>query len=160
MATSSVTAHYRGTIAGQLRHIPAMNRGSWFSILGAVAALIMAWLSLPYVYFTLLGVALSVLLLSGYYLVPFAWWTMRRNRWLFEAPVDLEASDEGLQFTTAAGVRKIPWAAVGYVREMKDVFAVMLRSGGGYAIPKSALAGDSLTDFRELAAANVPFRSR
>ncbi len=160
MATSSVTAHYQGTIAGQLRYVPAMNRGSLFSIVGSIAALVMAVLSLPYVYFTVFGIALSVLLLSGYYLVPFAWWTMRRNRWLFEAPVDLEASETGLQFTTAAGVRNIPWEAVGYVREMKDVFAVMLRPGGGYAIPKSALAGDSLGDFRELAASHVPIRGR
>jgi len=44
------------------------------------------------------------------------------------------------------------------VREMKQVFAVMLRSGGGYCIPKSALKGDDLSDFRELAADKVPFR--
>jgi hypothetical protein len=103
-------------------------------------------------------VILSALILSGYYLVPFAWWSMRRNKWLFEAPVDLTATDAGLEIATAAGVRKVPWEVVTQVREMKQVFAVMLRSGGGYCIPKSALKGDDLSDFRELAADKVPFR--
>jgi hypothetical protein len=155
-----IRAHYQGTIAGQLRYVPALNRGSRFSIAFAVAALVLAVLSLPYVYLTVFGIALAALVASGYYLVPFAWWTMRRNRWLYEAPVDLAVSDDGLEFTTAAGVRRVPWGAVSRVRELRDVFAVMLRPTGGYCIPKSALEDDDLSDFRELVAANVPLLER
>jgi hypothetical protein len=155
-----ITAHYQGTIAGQLRYVPALNRGSRFSVAFAIAALVLAVLSLPFIYFTIFGIALAALLASGYYLVPFAWWTMRRNRWFYEAPVDLAVSDDGLEFTAAAGVRRVPWGAVSYVRELRDVFAVMLRPAGAYCIPKSALEGDDLSDFRELVAANVPLRGR
>jgi hypothetical protein len=158
MATIKIQAHYQGTIGGQLRFIPALNRGTPSSLILSAVALVLAILSLPYVYFTIFGVILSILILSGYYLVPFAWWSMRRNRWLFEAPVDLTVTDQGLEVATAAGVRKVPWEVVGQVREMKDVFAVMLRPGGGYCIPKGALEGDDLPDFRELAAGKVPFR--
>jgi len=159
MATETkIQARYQGTIGDQLRHVPALNRGTPSSLLLSGAALVLAILSLPHVYFTIFGVILSALILSGYYLVPFAWWSMRRNKWLFEAPVDLTATDAGLEIATAAGVRKVPWEVVTQVREMKQVFAVMLRSGGGYCIPKSALKGDDLSDFRELAADKVPFR--
>jgi hypothetical protein len=158
MAATTIKAHYQGTIGSQLRYIPKLNRGTPSSLLASGAALVLAILSLPYVYFTLFGVFLSFTILSGYYLIPVAWWSMRRNRWLFEAPVDLTASAGGLEFSTAAGVRKVPWEVVGQVRELKDVFAVMLRPGGGYCIPKSALRGDDLPDFRELAADRVPYR--
>jgi hypothetical protein len=83
---------------------------------------------------------------------------MRRNRWLFDAPIDFTASDQGLELRTPTAVRKIPWKAVGHVREMKDAFALMFRLGGGYCIPKSAFEGDDLSDFRELAADTVPMR--
>lgn len=160
MATSTIRAHYQGTIGGQLRYLPALNRGTPMSLLLSGLALLFAILSLPYVYFTILGVLFSMAILSGYFIIPFAWWSMRRNRWLFEAPVDLTASESGLEFSTAAGVRKVPWEAVSEVRELKDVLAVMLRPGGGYCIPKAALKGDDLTDLRELCAEKVPFRAR
>jgi hypothetical protein len=100
MATQgpTITARYQGTIAGQLRYVPALNRGSKSSILLSLACLVLALLSLPDVFFATLGVVLSVLISSGYYLIPFAWWALRRNRWLFEAPVEMIASYEGLEF--------------------------------------------------------------
>jgi hypothetical protein len=153
-----IQAHYQGTIRDQLRYAPALNRGTPMSLLFSGAALVLAILSLPYVYFTILGLVVSLVILSGYFVVPFAWWSARRNRWLFEAPVDLTATDAGLEIANAAGVRKIPWEVVAHVREMKQVFVVMLRSGGAYCVPKSALEGDDLSDFRELAAEKVPLR--
>jgi hypothetical protein len=158
MAKPKITAHYQGTIGGQLRHVPAMTRRTPSSLALSALSLAMALLFLPYVYLTMVGLALSFAFLSGYYIVPFAWLTMRRNRWLFDAPVDLAASEQGLELHTPTGSRKIPWEAVKHVREMKDVFAVMFRLGGGYCIPKSALKDDDLSDFRELAADKVPMR--
>jgi hypothetical protein len=159
MATETkIQARYQGTIRDQLRYAPALNRGTPMTLLFSGAALALAILSLPYVYFTVFGLILSALILSGYYVVPIAWWSARRNRWLFEAPVDLTATEAGLEIANAAGLRKIPWEVVTQVREMKQAFVVMLRSGGAYCIPKSALQGDDLSDFRELAAENAPFR--
>jgi hypothetical protein len=160
MATQSptITARYQGTIGGQLRYVPVLNRGSKASILLSLACIVLALLSLPDIFFATLGVVLSVLILSGYYLIPFAWWTLRRNRWLFEAPVEMIASREGLEFKTAAGPTEIGWPAVGRGRELRDVFAVMLRTGGGYCIPKSALEGGDLDAFRDLLEEFVPFR--
>ena len=158
MATPKITAHYQGTIGGQLRYVPAMTRRTPSSLALSALSLAMALLFLPYVYLTMVGLALSFAFLSGYYMVPYAWLAMRRNRWLFDAPVDLTASEEGLELRTPTGARKIRWGAVKHVREMKGAFAVMFKLGGGYCIPKSALEGDDLSDFRELAADIVPMR--
>ena len=86
--TPHITGSYQTSMREYLSHVPALNRGTRFSIGFGVLALLLAVLSLPYLVPVAIELALAVALLSGYYAVPFTWLTLRSRREQVEQTVE------------------------------------------------------------------------
>jgi hypothetical protein len=155
-----ITGRYRLTVREQLGMAPALNRGTLFSLASAGIFVVLALLSLATgdPIGASLELAFAAALYSGYYCVPFAWFTLRRHRAAAEAPVDLEADDDGLRFETRATRLEIPWDRVSRIRETPTCFFGMARYPRAFMLPKRAFGPSQLAAFRKLAASKTIFR--
>ena len=89
--TPPIAGSYQTSMREYLGHVPALNRGTRFSIGFGVLALLLAFLSLPYLVPVAIELALAIALLSGYYAVPFTWLTLRSRREQVAQPVEVFA---------------------------------------------------------------------
>ena len=102
--------------------------------------------------------ALAAAVISGYYCLPFAWFTLRRHRAAAEAPVDVVVDAEGLEFTNAGVRLELPWVRIASVKETPTVFFLMSRYPRAFLLPKRAFDKGQLAAFRKLAASLTTFR--
>jgi hypothetical protein len=153
--TPHIAGSYRTSTREYMGHVPALNRGTRFSIGFGVLALLLAVLSLPYLVPVVIELALAIALLSGYYAVPFTWLTLRSRREQVEQSVDVFADDAGLHFTHGVTEVDVPWAEIDRLREDRDCFFVMARYSRVYILPERAFDPAGLEAFRQLAASRT-----
>jgi hypothetical protein len=153
--TPPIAGSYQTSMREYMGHVPALNRGTRFSIGFGVLALLLAFLSLPYLVPVAIELALAIALLSGYYAVPFTWLTLRSRREQVAQPVEVFADDAGLHFTHGVTEVDVPWAEITRLREDRDWFFVMARYPRTYFLPKRAFDPSGLEAFRQLAASRT-----
>jgi hypothetical protein len=150
-----IAGKYQTSMREYLGNVPALNRGTRFSVMFGALAVVLAVLSLPYLVPVALELALAVALLSGYASVPFAWLTLRSRRQMVEQPVEVFADDAGLHFTHGVIDLDVPWAEIDRLRENRDSFFVMATQARVYIIPKRAFDPDQIDAFRQLVASSA-----
>ncbi len=153
--TPHITGSYRTSMREYLSHVPALNRGTRFSTGFAVLALLLAFLSLPYLVPVAIELMLAVALLSGYYAVPFTWLTLRSRKSLVQQTVEVFVDDAGLHFTHGATDVDVAWEAIDRLRESRGSFLVMARHSQVFILPERAFDPAGLEAFRRLAASRV-----
>jgi hypothetical protein len=161
MATAKpIKGRYQLTIREQLRFAPALNRGTAFGFIATGVFVVLALLSLIDGTYVLAAIelALAAAVISGYYCLPFAWFTLRRHRAAAEAPVDVVVDAEGLEFTNAGVRLELPWVRIASVKETPTVFFLMSRYPRAFLLPKRAFDKGQLAAFRKLAASLTTFR--
>ena len=146
-----ITGRYQTSMREYLGYLPALNRGTRFSIGFGVLALLLAFLSLPYLVPVAIEIALAAALFSGYYAVPFSWLTLRSRREQVEESVEVFVDDAGLHFNHAVSEVDVPWQEVDRLRESGDCFFVMAGLSRVYILPKRAFDPPQLEAFRRLA---------
>jgi hypothetical protein len=153
--TPHIAGKYQTSTREYLGNVPALNRGTRFSVVFGGLAVLLAILSLPYLVPVALELALAVALLSGYASVPFAWLTLRSRWQMVEQPVEVFADDAGLHFTHGVVDLDIPWAEIDRLRENRSSFFVMASQARVYIIPKRAFDPNELEAFRQLVASST-----
>jgi hypothetical protein len=161
MATAKpIKGRYQLTIREQLRFAPSLNRGTAFGLVATGVFIVLAVLSLVDGTYVLAAIelALAAAMYSGYYCLPFAWFTLRRHRAAAEAPVDVLVNAEGLEFTNAGVRMELPWVRIASVRETPTAFFLISRYPRAFLLPKRAFDKSQLAAFRKLAASVTRFR--
>jgi ADP-ribose pyrophosphatase len=141
-------AEYVGAIALLTRHSRGIQIfGAVMTAIGVLALIVGADLGtwVP-------AVAFGMLLLSGLFMVPFAWFAIRRRRDLFEGPTELTMDSSGITYITSFGQSHVGWELFARVREVGDWFFLDVGTGANYYIPKRALSAADLATFRRLIA--------
>ena len=160
-AVKPISGRYQLTVREQLSFAPALNRGTLFSLVCGALLAGLALLSLVSGDSIGASVALAFAfaLYSGYYVVPFAWFTLRRNRSAAEAPVEVFVTDDGFRFETSLTTMEVPWVRVRRIRETPSGFLVTARFPHAFMLPQRAFGPAQLIAFRRLAATKTIFRT-
>jgi hypothetical protein len=150
----TIEGHYQLTIRQYLRFVPALNRGTLFSVLVAAVFVSLAFLSFAHRGYVLaaLQLAVAAAFYTGYYSVPLAWLSLRRHRAAVEGPVEVRVDTEGIKVTTAEGLLELPWDRIDQVRETSSVFFLVSQRHRSFVLPKQAFHADGLEAIRDLAA--------
>jgi hypothetical protein len=150
----TIEGRYQLTISQYLRFVPALNRGTAFSLIAAAVFTSLAFFSFTHGGYVLAGlqIAVAAALYTGYYSVPFAWLSLVRHRTAVEGPVEVRVNAEGLRVTTAEGLIELPWGKIDRVRETSSVFFLTSEHPRSFILPKRAFDEDQLETIRDLAA--------
>ncbi|MGA3058058.1 MAG: YcxB family protein [Candidatus Limnocylindrales bacterium] len=150
----TIEGHYQLTIREYLRFVPALNRGTWFTLIASAVFASLAILSYAHrgYVFAVVQLAVAAALFTGYYSVPLAWLSLRRHRAAVSGPVDVCVDAQGLRVTTAEGLLELPWDKIAHVRETSTVFFLTSEHPRSFLLPKRAFDEDQLEGIRDLAA--------
>jgi ADP-ribose pyrophosphatase len=91
--------------------------------------------------------------LTGLFVVPFGWLSLRRRRELIEEPVDMTVDATGITRTTPTNQSHVGWEVYVRVREVGDWFFLDTGAGANFPVPKRAFPPEDLAAFRKLVAA-------
>jgi ADP-ribose pyrophosphatase len=141
-------SEYVGATALLSRHSRGLQAfGAVITVIGLLALLIGAdiptWLP---------SVVFGLLILSGLFMVPFAWIGLRRRRELVEEPTTVIADASGITTSNSFGQSHVGWQLYTRVRELGDWFFLDTGGGGSHLIPKRAFSPADLASFRRLVA--------
>jgi ADP-ribose pyrophosphatase len=121
--------------------------GTLFVALGVIPFVlgsdIFAWL--PPIIF---GLAL----MSGLFIVPIAWFLLRRRRELVEAQTSIVIDSSGVTQSNPFGQSHVGWQLFSRIRELGDWFFLDTGTGANFYIPKRAFTPADLAAFRKLIA--------
>lgn len=138
----TLTIVYKPTMAELVHLTAAMNRGgilaNGFGGFSATAVVLLVMAGAPVQVF-LLPLVFAVLLMSGYWSAPLAWFLASRRRDLIFAPTTLTLDDEGISFENASMQARHAWSVYRRARNLGN--AILLEAGPGIAalIPKSSI---------------------
>ena len=136
-AAALLARHSRGT----------QGFGAVITLIGVLALLIGAdiptWL--PAVVFGLLTV-------SGLFIVPIAWFGLRRRRDLVEAPTQIVIDSSSITHSNSFGQSHVRWQLFVRIRELGDWFFLDYGTGASIYVPKRAFSSEDLGLFRKLIA--------
>jgi hypothetical protein len=99
--------------------------GTGITVTSAIALVLGDMVS---IIFVLLGLSF----LTGLFVVPFVWWSVRQRRDLVLAPVSYEIDDAGISMTTSSATTRTAWSVYRRARETSRAF--VLDTGVGTAI--------------------------
>ena len=94
--------------------------------------------------------AFGLLLLSGYFIVPFMWISIRKRRDLILAPVQVEADRQGVTMTTKQASVRQSWSVYRRVRETHEAFLLEIGTGAVGIIVKAGVSETDQAAFRGL----------
>jgi hypothetical protein len=101
----AIHGEYRNTAGEWLRIVPVVSRGGLMTLFGLVVLVVAALVAAGgEVVNAIVSAAFGLSLVTGWYCVPFVWWSMRGRRDVFEARQVLEATAEELRLTSDFGV--------------------------------------------------------
>jgi ADP-ribose pyrophosphatase len=141
-------SEYVGAVALLTRHSRGLQAfGSVIGVIGLLAFFIgadtLTWLP---------PVVLGLAVLSGLFMVPFAWFGLRRRRELVEEPMTVVADASGITTSASYGQSHVGWQLYTRVREVGDWFFLDTGAGANHLIPKRAFSAVDLATFRRLIA--------
>ena len=121
--------------------------GAVITVIGVLAFFIGAdiptWL--PAVFF-------GLLILSGLFIVPIAWFGLRRRRDLVEAPTQIVVDSSGITYSNSFGQSHVGWQLFARIRELGEWFFLDYGTGASIYVPKRAFSPEDLALFRKLIA--------
>jgi ADP-ribose pyrophosphatase len=94
----------------------------------------------------------GISILTGGFVIPFGWFTIRRRRELIEEPVEMIVDATGITRITSTNQSHVDWQVYVRVREVGDWFFLDTGAGANYPIPKGAFSPEDLAGFRRLVA--------
>jgi hypothetical protein len=155
--TEPIVGQYQMSVGEQVRNIPALNRGTWFANgTGAFFAMFgIVDIAQGQPLSAAIAFVFAASLVSGYYGVPFGWFTLSRHSQQALAPVVLLATGDGLRFETNATQLEVPWATISRIREKSNCFYVTARYPRAFMVPKRAFGPAQLEAFRRLASSKT-----
>jgi ADP-ribose pyrophosphatase len=141
-------SEYVGAVALLTRHSRGLQAfGSVITVIGVLAFFIgadtLTWLP---------PVVFGLAVLSGLFMVPFAWIGLRRRRELVEEPMTVIADASGITTSASYGQSHVGWQLYTRVREVGDWFFLDTGAGANHLIPKRAFSAADLALFRRLIA--------
>jgi len=104
--------------------------------------------------FSLFALLFGLSLLSGVFVVPFVWWTIRQRRDLVLGPVTVEADSEGLSMTSVQATTQLRWPVFRRARETKRAFQLDTGAGAVVVVHKRGVAEADIGAFRGLLTVN------
>ena len=141
-------SEYVGAVALLTRHSRGLQAfGSVIAVIGLLAFFIgadtLTWLP---------PVVFGLAVLTGLFMVPFAWIGLRRRRELVEEPMTVVADTSGITTSASYGQSHAGWQLYTRVREIGDWFFLDTGAGANHLIPKRAFSAEDLALFRKLIA--------
>jgi ADP-ribose pyrophosphatase len=91
-------------------------------------------------------------LMSGLFIVPIAWFVLRRRRELVEAQTFIVIDSSGVTQNNPFGQSHVGWQLFSRIRELGDWFFLDTGTGANFYIPKRAFTPADLAAFRKLIA--------
>ena len=95
--------------------------------------------------FSIIGVLLGLSFLTGVFVVPFVWWSVRQRRDLLLATTSCEVDDDGISMTSSASTTRMSWSVFRRARETNRVFVLDTGAGAAIILLKRAM-GPEVTD--------------
>jgi len=99
---------------------------------------------------SLIFLLLGLSFLSGWFVVPIVWWSIRLRRDLVLAPFEVEADDAGIAMTASYGSSRHAWSVYRRVRETDRAFTLDIGTGASSLITKRGVPDAELAAFRAL----------
>jgi hypothetical protein len=87
-----------------------------------------------------IGVLLGLSFLTGLFVVPFVWWTVRQRRDLVLGPVTVEIDGDGVTMTQSAATSHQAWSLYKRARETPSAFILDTGVGASAVLLKRAMA--------------------
>ena len=97
-------------------------------------------------------IAFGLSFVTGLFVVPFAWFGVRRRRELIEQSIQLDADTTGIGQTSPFGRSHLAWQTFARVREIGDWFFLDTGTGASQLVPKRVFTPADLATFRKLIA--------
>ena len=94
----------------------------------------------------------GVLVITGIFTLPFAWYALRKRRELVEQPTTLVLDATGLTFGSSFGQSHLGWSLYARIREISDWFFFDTGAGVNVMIPKRVFSPTDLAEFRRILA--------
>jgi prepilin signal peptidase PulO-like enzyme (type II secretory pathway) len=88
--------------------------------------------------------------LSGAFVVPFVWFSIRRRRELVLAPLDVDADRTGITLATPIATTRHAWSVYRRAREIPDGFLLDTGIGANVMVAKRGAAESDVDAFRTL----------
>lgn len=134
------------------RSKPAVVVGLLSTALGVVALVIGLALQDPISFVVNAGlpIVFGIALVSGWYCVPFSWYSMRKRPELFDAEMTFEADASGLRYQTTMYDTRIAWPYVRRVRDLGRFLFFDNGAGGSLFVPERALDAESMATLRRI----------
>jgi hypothetical protein len=141
--------------AEALRCVPALNRGTTFSVIGGglLAALALLNLAMGDPIMGLVTGAFATALLTGWYCVPFSWLALRLARERARVPIAMTADGAGLHVAQGTSSLDVPWSAVRRIQRGRGHLFVYGAYPRAFLVPERAFGPGQLDRFLALAAA-------
>jgi hypothetical protein len=94
----------------------------------------------------------GLLVITGIFTLPFAWYALRKRRELVEQPTTLVLDATGLTFGSSFGQSHLGWSLYARIREVSDWFFFDTGAGVNVMIPKRVFSPTDLAEFRRILA--------
>ncbi len=135
----TVSEFVSANVAGMRRSTGNRLVGIVFVLLGLVPSVLTGdWLiNLPFFVF-------GLLFLTGWFVIPFAWWQARKRRDLIEAPSAVRIDPTGLTYRSPLATGHQTWDTFGHVHDRGGFFYFDLDTGVNVVIPKRAFTPTDL----------------
>lgn len=153
-ATIKLNFHMRlGEFIGAMAVLTRHSRGTQVLGLFATALGLLNLVIGGDVLAVLFPLVFGLSILTGVFVIPFGWFTIRRRRELIEEPVEMVIDATGITRITSTNQSHVDWQVYVRVREVGDWFFLDTGAGANYPIPKRAFSPEDLAGFRRLVAA-------
>jgi ADP-ribose pyrophosphatase len=155
ISPGSIRISYKLGLAQFLGAIAVLSRHSRGAVLFGAVLTVMSLFAL-YIGVDISGWLLTlifgILIVTGLFPVPFAWFAVRRRRELIEEPVDVVVDASGVARRSPSSQSHVSWDAFVRVREIGGWFFLDTGAGANYPVPKLAFSPEDLAAFRKLIA--------
>lgn len=99
---------------------------------------------------SLLILLVGLSFLSGVFVAPFTWWSIRQRKDLVLAPADIEATAQGLSMTSSMASSRQAWSFYRRARETRHAFLLEIGTGSVVLLTKRDIAPADVQAFRVL----------
>jgi hypothetical protein len=136
-----------------LRCVPALNRGTTFSVIGGGLFVGLAILNfvLADPLMGLVTIAFALALLSGWYCIPFSWLGLRLAGDRARQPIAMTIDQAGLHLAQGTSNLDVPWATVRRVNRWRDNLIVYCAYPRAFLLPERVFGPGELDRFLSLA---------
>ena len=127
-----------------------VRRSAFVTVIGTFVTVISVFATIAGDRLSILGILLGLSFLTGLFVVPFVWWSVRQRRDLLLAPFTVEADDEGLTLTSSGATSQLAWSVYRRARETRRAFVLDTGAGTVVVLLKRAMDQTDRDAFRGL----------